>query len=172
MKRNAEIRIMFGLTQNEMARLLGIGPSLWSMYELGQRTLPVHAFEKLAELFRHAEAAKMAKPVKRGEANTLGEHAGYLLRENEYRRIRAARKIEAAQTRLAIQQRRQFLIGSLAQGSAGSKIGQPNFLAAKRVAVPEAAREAELAKLELELELLEAEKKVLESKLDQISKRS
>ena len=46
-------RDFLGITQEQMAVILGISKSLLSMYELGKRDLPTHALVKLAALSNH-----------------------------------------------------------------------------------------------------------------------
>lgn len=50
-------RKQLGITQEQMAEILGISMSLLSMYELGQRDLPTHALVKLATLSNHVSDA-------------------------------------------------------------------------------------------------------------------
>lgn len=51
------IRNQLGITQEQMAEILGISLSLLSMYELGKRDLPTHALVKLATLTNHVSVA-------------------------------------------------------------------------------------------------------------------
>lgn len=56
------IRNGLGITQYEMAALLGLSQSAWSLYEIGERKLPVAIAQKLIKLAND-----------RGETLTLDE---------------------------------------------------------------------------------------------------
>ena len=58
MKKGNNIKSILGLTQEEVATLLGISRSQWSMYEVGQRDLPKAAKIKLVELLSCAKKVK------------------------------------------------------------------------------------------------------------------
>lgn len=44
---NRKLRIVAGLTQDEIATRLGISPSLWSRYERGKVSLPYDVYRKI-----------------------------------------------------------------------------------------------------------------------------
>lgn len=50
MGQDKKISALLGMRQEEMAMLLGVNKSQWSMYEIGQRDLPLNAQLKLAEM--------------------------------------------------------------------------------------------------------------------------
>jgi len=50
MKEKSDIKSILGLSQNEMAILLGIPRSNWAMFKSGQRDIPLSAKEKLTHL--------------------------------------------------------------------------------------------------------------------------
>ncbi len=50
MKNKQNLKSLLGISQEEIAVLLGITRSQWSMYELGKRNLPLHAKQELAQL--------------------------------------------------------------------------------------------------------------------------
>lgn len=50
MEQEKKIRALLGMRQEEMAMLLRVNKSQWSMYEIGQRDLPLNAQLKLAEM--------------------------------------------------------------------------------------------------------------------------
>lgn len=50
MEKDKKIRALLGMRQEEMAMLLRVNKSQWSMCELGQRDLPLNAQLKLAEM--------------------------------------------------------------------------------------------------------------------------
>lgn len=52
MSRASEIKNILGLSQDEMALLLGITPSQWSMFKSDKRDIPLAAKEQLASLLQ------------------------------------------------------------------------------------------------------------------------
>lgn len=50
MKKRGEVKDLLGLTQDEMALVLNISRSQWSMFKSGQRDLPLAAMQQLAGL--------------------------------------------------------------------------------------------------------------------------
>ncbi len=50
MEKDKKIRALLGMRQEDMAMLLRVNKSQWSMYEIGQRDLPLKAQLKLAEM--------------------------------------------------------------------------------------------------------------------------
>ena len=56
MENFSDIRKLLRLTQEEMAVFLGISRSHYSMYESGQRTLPLEAMQHMAEIIASAKA--------------------------------------------------------------------------------------------------------------------
>ena len=50
MEQDKKISALLGMRQEEMAMLLRVNKSQWSMYEIGQRDLPLNAQLKLAEM--------------------------------------------------------------------------------------------------------------------------
>ncbi len=53
------IRELLGITQEEMALLLQVSRSQFSLYELGKRDLPVAALLKMAEMLTHVQNTKL-----------------------------------------------------------------------------------------------------------------
>lgn len=65
MKNRSNLKNILGLQQEEMALLLGIHRTLWSMYESGKRDLPLKAKQKLAVLLSFAQENKTTRNEKR-----------------------------------------------------------------------------------------------------------
>lgn len=57
MKTNSEIRKMLGLSQKEIAKLLGVSLSQWAMYEIGQRDIPLSGMKKIGEVLGYLQHA-------------------------------------------------------------------------------------------------------------------
>lgn len=55
MSRLAELRISKGKTQEEMAKLLGIGVSTYNQYEKSHRTMPEEIKQKIVEILEIRE---------------------------------------------------------------------------------------------------------------------
>ncbi|WP_300565433.1 helix-turn-helix transcriptional regulator [Flavobacterium sp.] len=58
MKKAATLSKLLGLTQEEMAMLLGVSRGQWSMYEARKRDLPATAMMQLAEVLSHVQNKK------------------------------------------------------------------------------------------------------------------
>lgn len=58
MKKDAVLKNILGLSQEETAYMLGIERGLWSMYVSGKRDLPVAATQQLAVLLKHLQEEK------------------------------------------------------------------------------------------------------------------
>jgi transcriptional regulator with XRE-family HTH domain len=104
MKKN-ETRAILGLTQQEIAMLLKVSRSKWSMYECGARNLPSEANLRLLEMMMYmltpeAQALQNVPNQKQEESKTkrILEHR---LKENEYQLRVIARKITATQEKVA-----------------------------------------------------------------------
>lgn len=74
MKKRAEIKNMLGLTQEEMAMVLGITKGQWSMYKSGQRDLPLEALQQFSVLLQGVQKEKTSKTaqhfIKEEQRNT------------------------------------------------------------------------------------------------------
>jgi transcriptional regulator with XRE-family HTH domain len=167
MKRFETVASLLGLTQNEVAIMLGIHRSQWSMYESGRRSLPLHAQERLAMLLSEMKAAESEKRKPEAQPGRE-EHLRYLLRENQYQRLLTARKAAAAERKAAGGQRLLRLTGILNAQSAGNKAGVTAQTSFDRVAKAAHASGNTAMKLAVKLEILEAERTFLELKLREI----
>lgn len=64
MKNRAEMKKILGLTQNEMAMLLGVSRSSWTMFKSGQRDIPLASKKQLAYLMEtSAKRKKVCREV-------------------------------------------------------------------------------------------------------------
>ena len=105
-KQNA-LRELLGVTQREIAMILGISESNWAMYETGRRPPPKHAMELFAGFLQHVESI----PKKQTDDFNpeLRKILDKLVRENEFQRMRLERKIAASDQKLEIMRRRAQL---------------------------------------------------------------
>lgn len=63
MKESTTIKSYLGLTQEEMAMLLGITASQWSMFKSGKRSLPLEASEQLGLLLKGVQKKKQDSKI-------------------------------------------------------------------------------------------------------------
>lgn len=97
MKKSETICTLLGTTQMEMAMLLKISRSQWSMYESGKRDIPLAAKIQLGEMLKHVQSAKAKaskRPSQLGQQEEKDElHAS--LKENQYQQTVMERKVAA-----------------------------------------------------------------------------
>ena len=171
MKKIHPIRSLLGLTQLDIAMLLGISRSRWSVFEIGKRDLPLGAKQRLAELLMHAN--KMPQTAKQQPTQMpalhpdLQQHIKRLLRENEHLQmmvltnINKVRKKQETQARLSICS--EILQSRIA--SAKTENVLERGVAYKTANVLACDHSLQLATLELRMELLQREMAFLESKM-------
>jgi transcriptional regulator with XRE-family HTH domain len=100
MKQTSFFRDQFGLTQVAMAIYLGVSKSQLSMYELGQRDLPLGSQTKLAEMtlfFDPTNNAAVLNSVVTQQELQLKEWLPFQLKELEYKLMKAQRRLEHIQ---------------------------------------------------------------------------
>ena len=98
MKIKDEIKAVMGLTQGEMAMLLGISESQWSMYKSSQRDLPLVAKLRLFSLMREVkntkEVADDAKLFLKTEEKKMQKQLNRELETIKLKRYRLQNEIE------------------------------------------------------------------------------
>ena len=175
MKKVDYIRTLLSVTQQEMAMLLHISRSQWSMYELGERDLPVAARQLLAELLMHLKVNKnidksLPMPSDR-QLQLQQQKLAHLLRENEYQQLLLARKIAAYEKKQASRINRLQIVDFV--DTRHAKKGNNESVLHQNLAdkvIREQVEEDYVVVMEHELkqELLHLEKSLLESKLAKI----
>lgn len=104
MKKQNTIRTLLGVTQEDIAMLLGVSRGQWSMYEIGRRDLPLAAKQLLAELLTHLQSPET---INKGLSQFIQQDPQKLqllerlLCENKYQQLRIARKITALEKKHA-----------------------------------------------------------------------
>ena len=100
MEKESNLRSMLGLTQNEMAQILNVSRSLYSMYELGKRDLPPASKEMLAGILAYLqdpETEEKNKEYMKAHEKEVEEHREQavkdLLLENQQKRHLLDKKI-------------------------------------------------------------------------------
>lgn len=168
MKKDHAISTYLGITQLELAMLLGVSRSQFSMFELGKRDLPLHAMQLLGEMLTYIQspevAAKSALPDKPKASLPQLER---LQRKNHYQQLLTERKIATATKKLQAQARLLQLSAFLSsrKGSSATAIRFPTVLARKTNRATEAPLLELIVEQQLRKELLELENLLLESRL-------
>lgn len=97
MKKQSSITALLGLRQQDVAMLLQVHPSQWSMYESGKRDLPLAAKQLLAEILTYLKApettAKSLSQTKQQQTKQGQQYFEQLLLENEYQQQRLAKEL-------------------------------------------------------------------------------
>lgn len=168
MKNETSISAQFGVTQQEMAMLLGVSRSLWSLYELGKRDLPLSATLLLNDLMTKT---RDHQSIKKSEPATTSTHMllrfERLLQENGYQLHIINRKIAALGKKQTTQLNLQQLSGLL-QGREHSRSSATvsDAVTARASIAAKTCLSDELAVQQHRREVLAFEKQLLESKLE------
>lgn len=97
MKKGETISTLLGVSQIEMALLLKITRSQWSMYESGKRDLPQDVKQQLAEIITYMQATKTKVsenlPQLSIQKNQTKENLQALLKENQYQQLLSNKKV-------------------------------------------------------------------------------
>lgn len=97
MRKKDTTRAMFGLTQQEIALLLQVSRSQWSLYKMGMRSLPSDAGLRLAAMELYMNSPERKTHLKEGitaqEDNKTKIHLEKQLNENDYQLQTVSRKI-------------------------------------------------------------------------------
>ena len=97
-------REALGLTQEETAMLLKITASQLSMFEIGQRDLPVNAKLQLVKMYNHVNSKQQEKiqhPIIKDDATKIKEMIAKELLDNQYAQMVLERKIKEAKHKYA-----------------------------------------------------------------------
>ena len=174
MRQQSSISSALGLTQREAAKLMGVHPSQWSMFESGKRSLPARASELLATLLAAAQLPKQSatdasQKSSDGKRTKLLEE---LLRDNAYALEKVRRKIIFQVKAADASVRRQRVADCLDTNhlKRNSDKGMHESISAKTSKNEDIS--VDVLKLEIKLEVLELEKGLLESKLQGLPMKS
>jgi transcriptional regulator with XRE-family HTH domain len=168
MKKENTIRSLLGVTQLELAMLLGVSRSQCAMFETGQRDLPLHAQQLLAEMLTYLQSTEAtAKSIQFAPPQATQPQLERLLRENEYQQLLTARKISTATKKIQKQDRLLQLTAFLSSRdtSKTSAIPFPAALTSKTRKATETPLLEILTEQHMKQEILELEKLLLESRL-------
>ncbi len=117
MKTHQTICELLGLKQQEIAMLLGVHRTQWSMFELGKRSLPKEALMQLHEILSLNQSAdtmlSKETPANQQTANFSKEELETLLKENEYQLLATERKLNNRHQKLQSLLRVQLMVNQL-----------------------------------------------------------
>jgi len=166
MKNSANISASLGLTQYEMAMLLGVTRSQWSMFELGKRSLPLQATQKLAALLLYVQEndAKFKKSEFLDETQKEQLRKQRLI-ENEFEQLQIQKKMDQLQKQEAAQLHLTILADFLSQSRTNDPYTMHPIIFAKAKRKYVRPKETWQA-LALRLEVLQAEQSFLRAELD------
>lgn len=170
MKRTNQIRNLLGVSQEDMAMLVRVSRSQWSMFELGKRDLPLTAMQLLAELLHHVQAPELAaKSLPHDEKQQAQQQQlEHLLKENEYQQLLTTKKINFIERKQANKVRILHVVNFLAAHSTKKGDFEANLLKAianKATKALEVDGLAVLIKYQIKLEVLGFEWKAIDSRL-------
>ena len=170
MKKNYTIRALLGITQEDLAMLLGVSRGQWSMYEIGKRDLPLPAQQLLADMLVYVNSPDTAakNPLLASRNAAKQAQLDVMLRENYFQQLKIAKKItvllKKQENRSRLAHLADFVAARNAQkGTTAS--GAVLLMTAKASQRVEQADTATLVKLEMKQELLVLEKLLAEAQL-------
>jgi transcriptional regulator with XRE-family HTH domain len=166
MKQISSIRLLLGVSQEDMAQLLQVNRSQLAMFETGKRDLPRAAKILLAPMLAQATQASLKQAPETAYPSTkMREYLKGLLQENELQRVKMARRLENTkalyQKNLAILNLTGFLSESATSRPAHFKQLVQTIKAKANDALTD-CNPTLLMKYEIKSELLELEKLLLE----------
>lgn len=168
MKKENPYRKLLGLSQQDMAMLLGITRARWSMFEIGKRDLPIKAKTLLADMLAHLEAAETkgtSSSQSKQQQSEKKELLEKLKKENKYQQLKTARKVTTVtkkhDARLKIESLTAFF-HSKSNAKHGVSGEFWNMIARKANQKTDQGIGEELFRLQLQLEVLRQEAILLE----------
>lgn len=168
-KETDSIRRTLGLSQQEIATVLKVTRSRWSLFELGKRDLPLEAKKKLSEMLTHMKnLGDVKSPAKaKSDSESRKKVLNKLQLNNEYQIQLLSRKMASLEKKLAKNSQALLLANFLNQNKDDKKLAKSITARASRLS--EEKGKTDLFKLELKLELLKLEKSLLEAEVKKIS---
>lgn len=172
MKKVNTIRNLFGLSQYDMAMLLGISPGQWAMYESRKRSMPDKATLLFAKLLTQVHQKddtlntefKLSTEYLEKERQRIEKS----LRYNAYRQLLTIKKIDVLQRKQVAQRNQWRLIGILAKDPLPHPYNIDSYLEHMAERTFTVAHSAQLANAQDKLEVLQFEQQMFESKLEQL----
>ncbi len=131
MKKESIISDLLGLNQREAARLLQVSRSQLSMYELGQRDLPLSAKVLLTTMVDQAQQRKSAPtvlPVLAQQEQRKQQWLERQLKLNTFRQLRVSRVLDKMEQTYAAQLKVLELVAHLKETNANDSKEYQGFL--------------------------------------------
>lgn len=161
------IRELLGLTQQEIAMVLGVSRSQWSLYELGRRDLPLSASNLLAEMLSHMEKAETSsKKLNKLSQEKSQKELERLLQKNENQIALISKTINSIEKK----QHKNFRASLLADYLKANEDlkGMAKYIDSKASRSFEKAG-IDLLRNKLRLELLQLQKQLLDTEIKKFS---
>jgi len=163
-----KVSAILGISQENLANLLHVSRSQIAMYELGKRSLPVPAMEKLATMLTLLQDKSTKREVKKNNAVEEQNLLKKLLLKNSHQQLIIERKIIAIKKKQKALVTSKKLIAHLLKNE--SKMKKNEFAVIKSIEVKSKNQDIEnyavlLLQLELKKEVLAFEEKLLRKKL-------
>ncbi len=163
-----KVSAILGISQENLANLLQVSRSQIAMYELGKRSLPVPAMEKLATMLTLLQDKSTKREVKKNNAVEEQNLLKKLLLKNSHQQLIIERKIIAIEKKQKALVTSKKLIAHLLKNE--SKMKKNELAVLKSIEVKSKNQNIEnyavlLLQLKLKKEVLVFEEKLLRKKL-------
>ena len=163
-----KVSAILGISQENLANLLQVSRSQIAMYELGKRSLPVPAMEKLATMLTLLQDKSTKREVKKNNAVEEQNLLKKLLLKNSHQQLIVERKIIAIEKKQKALATSKKLIAHLLKNE--SKMKKNELAILKSIEVKSKNQDIEnyaalLLHLEIKKEVLVFEEKLLRKKI-------
>ena len=163
-----KVSALLGISQENLAILLQVSRSQFAMFELGKRSLPVQAMEKLDTMLTHSQKKSTKSEVKKNNAVEQQNLLKKLLLKNSHQQLLVERKIKALEKKQNALATSKKLIAHLLKNE--SKMKKNELAVLKSIEVKSKNQDIEnyatlLLQLEIKKEVLVFEEKLLQKKL-------
>ena len=163
-----KVSAILGISQENLANLLQVSRSQIAMYELGKRSLPVPAMEKLATMLTLLQDKSTKREVKKNNAVEEQNLLKKLLLKNSHQQLLVERKIKALEKKQNALATSKKLIAHLLKNE--SKMKKNELAVLKSIEIKSKNQDiknyaALLLQLEIKKDVLVFEEKLLRKKL-------
>ena len=163
-----KVSALLGISQENLAILLQVSRSQFAMFELGKRSLPVQAMEKLATMLTHSQKKSTKSEVKKNNAVEEQNLLKKLLLKNSHQQLLVERKIKALEKKQNALATSKKLIAHLLKNQ--SKMKKNELAVLKSIEIKSKNQDIKnyatlLLQLEIKKEVLVFEEKLLQKKL-------
>lgn len=164
-------RAMFGLTQQEIAMLLQVSRSQWSLYKMGIRSLPLDAGLRLAAMEIYMNSPESKTSLKEGvtaqEDGKTKKQLEKQLKENDYQLQTLSRKINEVEQKFEKYKKAVCLMAFL-NSTNEMKTEEASKISSSiesRAITNFSKTKSELILLQMEQELLQLQKECIQNAL-------